>query len=285
MKKNSWLLVAAVLLSLSMVLFAGCDEDSETITNTTIIESKPFVKAIIGLGARYKAEDYSSQALVQVSNFSIVPGVMINGGVLPVNTESTIYGGGIGFVGEYPETDDFMANLVVGFGEGSETGTASIIMPGTSEEIGDTEIQMVDFEGIEVSWTTAERAEKYMVIGYFEGNYVDQDDENQNWFYQFSLETTDTTLTIAASHIWPPEADVLSISNIWGDLDVLPVTGPTTPGEAGNVTGSCQGVMVGYGHFLDWDLNYNPLKQDPEFENREADLDWPVRLMEMISPR
>lgn len=284
MKKNALFLVAAVLLSLALVMVAGCDDDDENIVAPTVT-SEPFVSAIIGNGMRMKADDGPPSAMVMVTNFTDVPGVTVNGDEIGVEPEFSFYGGGMGFAGSFNVSNDMMANLVVGFGEGVETGTASVAIPGTNEEVGETNINISEFEGFSATWTTSERAEKYMVSGYFDGNYTDNDDNGQSWDKSFSYITTDTTISVTAEQIWPAEADVQYINNFWGDLDVMPINGPMEAGEPTNITGGCRGIMVSYGDFLDWDFNWDSPSQDPALKDNEADVDWPALLMGLVAPR
>ncbi len=93
MKKNALFLVAAVLLSMSLVMVTGCgDDDDETIATPTFVD-KPFVSAMVGMGGGHRADD-NTEAMVMVTNFTNVPGVTINGHEMGVEPEFSFYGEG-----------------------------------------------------------------------------------------------------------------------------------------------------------------------------------------------
>ncbi len=281
MKKTAFVLVAAVLLSLSLVLMTGCSDDDEVTAPATVAQ-KPFVSAVVGLDNHRKAESRSG-AYVSVSNFTTCPGVTVNGTELMIEPEFSVYSGGMGFVGDFAQGIDNQVNLEVRFGEGEDTATGTINMPGENEVVGASDIDITAFQRLDLAWTTASNAEAYLVSGYFNCRYTDNSDESQDFDIRFSYTTTDTMMTFLPAEIWPAAADVQSMDNFWGDVDVMPVVGPLTPGSAANITGACNGVLVSFGYDLDWDFNFNSnpvIKADPV---PDTSPDWTAIVMEQLA--
>nr|MEE4269140.1 hypothetical protein [Candidatus Krumholzibacteria bacterium] len=254
MKKSALYLLLFSLAVVPMVFLAGCDDDDNP--TTTTVASKPFVSAFVGLGGPRKVAEDPSMAAVSITNFTTMPGVTMNGQELFPEPEFSFYGGGVGFMGDCTPDVNNQVSMEVSFGAGSDPGVGTITLPGENEVAGESDLYLELNEALEFAWTTAEGADKYVVQGYVDVQYVDQEDAIQRNYYRFSFFTTDTSATVAADLIWPAAEEFQTIQDVWGDIDVVAVSGPTDPGEPGNVTGSCNGILISYGRSLDWDLDY-----------------------------
>lgn len=255
-KKCLWLPLLTLTI-LPLFLLTGCsDDDDDPIAP---VDVKPFVSAIIsGYGGGFKADDPGmGSAIVTVTQFTTIPSVHVNGDALVMEPEISIYGGGMGFYGPLEMAEDNLASLVVGFGDGAATGTGSIVVAGHNEVVGDSEIDVVEYQDVDLTWTSAENAERYYLYAYFEVNYTDIDDNPQSWENHIGVAVTDTTFTLTADQMFPPQADVQTITYYYGDTDLTPINGPFVAGEATNITGACDGVLAAYGRNLDWDYNWN----------------------------
>lgn len=282
MKKNTLFFVAAILLSMTLVMVTGCDDDDGENIVAPTVTSKPFVSAVVGIN-RHKVESGGVFGYATVTNFSSIPSVTMNGEMLRVEPELSIYGGGMGFMGDFDFDEDMQVDIVIGFGPDSETGTGSVVLPGYFEVVGETNVDVVPGSGVTVSWTTAEQAELYVAAGYFSGRYTDSDGESHYWDKNFGFTTTDTTLVISADAIWPDMSDVENIEDMSGDLDVYAVSGPATPGDPVNVSGACEGVLVSYSNFLDWNFNeWNP-ESAGKNNDREMEINVPEMLLKMLN--
>lgn len=279
MQKQWHLMMWMMILTIALVGFAGCSDDDDD-NNTVAPTIKPYVYGMAfqsGGGPRKAAGD-PGYAYVSVANAPVVPGVTINGDALNLEPEMTIYGGSLGYYGEFVYGAGNTAALVVNLD--GETGGASVAVPDTFSVVGDDDVYLNYFSSHTFEWTDSDGAERYWVWADFEANYVDNEGNTQYFNNEFAFTTTGNSVTFAASDMFPPEADVDHFTYFWGDLDVTSVNGPMEPGDGTNITGAATGYLIGIGDSIDWNIEENvPMKQ---VQDREQEADWLNRYVEIM---
>lgn len=276
MNRSRILILAALALSLVVV---GCsDDDDEQTTIIQPVELAPQVHALVlNEGPRRGDSDDRCQAYVVVSAYPVVPTVTVNEQPLIIEPELTIFGGGLGFYGHITESAHGTTDLLVDFGDAAEAGTASLPALGHSDVVGDPDIGVVPGEPLVLTWGSATNAETYWVQCDFEVEYLGDDETSHYWETVFETFVTDTSMTLAATDLFPADVAIEDITYFWGDVDIMPAAGPIQAGDVPNMEG-CGGTLISFGSGLDWDLSLAETPTKAADTGREQTVD-PLRFL------
>ncbi len=268
-----------VLLSMIAMLaflapLTGCDDDDDDVAAPTV---QPYVMGIAfgdDMSGPKAVDEDQPEAYVNVAYPPTVPAVSINGSELGMEMEMSIYGGGFGFYGYYAPDAENYANLSIDLGAGHALSEASVEIPDTCSLTSPEFVEMDWGDDITVTWNAAEAADGYLVYYDFDVDIRDADTGEYSYFdYNGSVFIEGTSISFAGADIFPAGFTTEDVNWFDGDVDITPVSGPISAGDALNVTGSCTGMFLGFGTetWVDVDLaSAEPLveKSDDEEPSR-----------------
>lgn len=278
MQKKWHILLTMAILAIGLAGFTGCSDDDDN-GATTAPTVKPYVYAMAFLeGPMRKAEGDPGYAYVSVADAPMIPQVTLNGESAELNPEMTIYGGSLGFYGEFLQDAGNAVALQVDLD--GERGGASTTIPDEFDIVGDQDVYLAYFSSHTFAWTAATGAERYWVWADFEATYLDTAGVTRYWDNSIATVTTGTSISFTATDMFPPAGEVDSFTYFWGDLDVTAINGPMQAGEGVNITGAVTGYLIGVGGGIDWDIE--EIVPAKAVEDREQSIDYLGAYIEMM---